>query len=398
MLSIFTLTSSLHDEHITQEHSGEFLSGLELPFNLVGSDYSSYGSSTLDVIYVRTGGTEGIFKELLPRLLQQSKHPFYLLTSGKSNSLAASMEILSYLRQQGLVGEIIHGTMPLVNRRLGELYASGKARCRLAGCRLGIVGKPSDWLISSTANREAVRHKLGVELLNIEMSELLEEFHNISGAVTSDLEASEASVAASLPDAEKIYLALKQLVRRYDLSGLTIRCFDLLTSLHNTGCVALARLNSEGIVAGCEGDVPAMLSMLLAMSVSGEAAFQANPATIDVERGEILFAHCTIPFSMLERYELDTHFESGIGVGIRGYVSPGDVTVLKVSGDLKRYYAEEGTLLRCEGNPGLCRTQQVIRLDNPERARYFLTEPIGNHHIIMKGRHKRAIDELLAAH
>ena len=96
----------------------------------------------------------------------------------------------------------------------------------------------------------------------------------------------------------------------------------MLTAIHNTGCIALARLNSEGYVAGCEGDVPAMLSMMIARSLLGVSGFQANPAHINPQTGEMLFAHCTIPFNMTHRYELDTHFESGIGVGVRGTPRP----------------------------------------------------------------------------
>lgn len=103
------------------------------------------------------------------------------------------------------------------------------------------------------------------------------------------------------------------------------------------------------------------------------------------------FAHCTIPFNMVERYELDTHFESGIGVGIRGYMANGDVTIFKVSGDLQRHFIEQGTLERSEDKPDLCRTQQIIRLCNPEATGYFLTRPIGNHHIIIPGNHKELL-------
>ena len=98
---------------------------------------------------------------------------------------------------------------------------------------------------------------------------------------------------------------------------------------------------------------------------------------------------------MVERYELDTHFESGLGVAIRGYARPGAVTVLKVAGDLSRLFVEEGELVRSQAEPNLCRTQQVVRLTNPARASYFLTEPIGNHHIIVPGHHKALIEELL---
>jgi len=157
----------------------------------------------------------------------------------------------------------------------------------------------------------------------------------------------------------------------------------------------LARLNSEGIVAGCEGDVPAMLSMAISKALTGVSGFQANPARINPETGEILFAHCTIPFNMVERYELDTHFESGIGVGIRGYMKEGPVTIFKVSGNLSRYFVAEGELARNQAQPDLCRTQQVIRLSEPTQTRYFLTNPIGNHHIILPGHCKELLEEML---
>ena len=195
--------------------------------------------------------------------------------------------------------------------------------------------------------------------------------------------------------AERIYEALKEMVETYRLSGFTLRCFDLLTAVKNTGCLALAKLNSEGYVAGCEGDVPAMLSMMIVRSLLGISGFQANPSTIDPETGEMLFAHCTIPFDMVERYEYDTHFESGIGVGIRGYMKEGPVTVFKLAGDLSRYFVAEGELVRNQAQPDLCRTQQVIALADKQQTAYFLTHPIGNHHIIMPGHQRALIEGLL---
>lgn len=370
-IAIYTLTSELHDEAAVGTVTKEFLGSLGITYEFRGNDYADYGSHTLSLIYVRTGGTEGIFLRLLPQLLEKSQRPFYLLTSGKSNSLAASMEILSYLQQHDLRGEIIHGSAEYIARKIRVLEKVGEARQWLDGARLGIIGKPSDWLISSQADYEVVRQRLGIELVDIPMQELLD----------------------SVADGD-IYGALKTLIGRYRLQGFTLRCFDLLTALKDTGCMALAKLNAEGYVAGCEGDVPAMLSMMMVRSLLGVSGFQANPARIDPEKGEMLFAHCTIPLDMVERYELDTHFESGIGTGIRGYMKEGPVTIFKLSGDLSRHFIAEGQLVRNESKPDLCRTQQVISLSDKRQADYFLTQPIGNHHIIMPG-HQRALLESL---
>lgn len=380
-IAIYTLTSALHDEQLVAATTRDFLNSLHIDYMFKGNDWTDYGQHSLCLIYVRTGGTEGIFRGLLPQLQRQSQRPFYLLTSGKSNSLAASMEILSFLRQHSLSGEIIHGEADYVSHRIQLLARVAEARRRLLGRRLGVIGQPSDWLIASQADKEAIARKLGIELVDIPMEVLLD-------TLGSDFPSEPRA------GAERIYSALSQVVADYHLQGFTLRCFDLLSTVHNTGCLALARLNADGIVAGCEGDVPAMLSMTLAQALTGVSGFQSNPARINPVTGEVLFAHCTIPLNMVEHCELDTHFESGIGVGIRGYVAPGPVTVFKVSGDLSRRFVAEGHLVRCQAEPDLCRTQLVIQLDDPGQTSYFLTNPIGNHHIVVPGHLKEEFSQL----
>ncbi|MBR5175941.1 MAG: hypothetical protein IKW89_08450 [Bacteroidales bacterium] len=407
MISIFTLTSPLHDKAAVDAVTREFLDGLGVEYSFMGDDYDDYGSE-LSLIYVRTGGTEGLFKELLPTLQGLSRQTILLLTSGKSNSLAASMEILSYLRQEGLRGEILHGSPAYIRSRIEALSKVEAARRFLEYTTLGIVGHPSDWLISSGFDKEAILDRLGINLQYIPMEELLEEYSLLKDDISeswkevvgchSDRSEESAplptTVKQAIPGAYRIYKALKTLVADYGLSGLTIRCFDLLTTVKNTGCLALARLNSEGYVAGCEGDVPAMLSMMIGRAVTGVSGFQANPSNINLETGEMVFSHCTVPLDMVSSYGLDTHFESGIGVGIRGYIPEGPVTVFKVSGDLSRHFVCEGDLLRCEAKPDLCRTQVVLRLPS-EAIEYFLTEPIGNHHIILPGHVAAVLEALL---
>lgn len=371
-IAVYTLTSELHDERAVEAGTHEFLEGLGIEYVFRGSDYADYGSHPLSLIYVRTGGTEGIFLRLLPTLLEKSRQPFYLLTSGKSNSLAASMEILSYLRQKGIQGEILHGSNAYITGRIATLARVAEARQQLAGKKLGVIGRPSDWLISSGTDYGVVRERLGIELVDISMQELLDAIDDCA-----------------------IYEGLKKVICAHQLNGFTLRCFDLLTALKSTGCLALAKLNSEGYVAGCEGDVPAMLSMMIARSLTGVSGFQANPARINPDTGELLFAHCTIPLDMVERYELDTHFESGIGVGVRGYMKEGPVTLFKVSGDLKRSFVAEGKLVGSTAEPDLCRTQQVIQLSDASQASYFLTNPIGNHHIVIPGHIGSLLKEML---
>ena len=177
-----------------------------------------------------------------------------------------------------------------------------------------------------------------------------------------------------------IYRALKLIVGKYRLDGLTLRCFDLLTSLGNTGCMALALLNSEGLVATCEGDVPAMLSMALVRSRYGISGFQANLSRI--EGDTFLFAHCTVPLDMVGDYVYDTHFESGIGVAVHGLLPQGRARVFKLSADLRSCVDEEIEILENQYGANLCRTQILVRGGSGLKD-YFLRGPLGNHHIIV---------------
>ena len=395
-VAIYTLTSSLHDESSVSAITDRFLGDIfpEGGYDYRGSDFTLFGDHPADLIFVRTGGTEGIFREILPGLLDAGIRRFNLLASGKSNSLAASMEILSYLRRQGLQGEILHGKPGLVRERIEGLVRVEEALERLRSTCLGVIGKPSDWLIASGTDYQKVYDRLGIWLEDIPMEELLDAIRGVPPGDSLPEKECASEVRAAWPGAVRIHEALKTLIVNHNLQGLTLRCFDLLGAVGNTGCLALARLNAEGIPAGCEGDIPALLTMTIALAATGYTGFQANPSRIDLETGEIVLAHCTVPLNLVTDYGLDTHFESGIGVGIRGRLPEGPVTVFKVSGDLERSFIAEGELVRNLSEPDLCRTQVVVRLD-PSDTAYFLHDPIGNHHIVLPGRRKALLSAIL---
>jgi L-fucose isomerase-like protein len=154
--------------------------------------------------------------------------------------------------------------------------------------------------------------------------------------------------------------------------------------VHSTGCLGLSILNSMGIYGGCEGDMPSLLSMVILGNLTGEDLFMCNPSRFDTKEGFATFAHCTLPVTMPDRFTLNTHFESGIGVAVQGSFDPGSCTIFKCAGDLSRYFVKEARILETSFSDMLCRTQVRVGIDD---FSYFLTDPIGNHHIIAKGNH-----------
>lgn len=379
-INIYPIRSDLSQETVINEDSSRLIKALEqeLQSEIAVVNIDDLYNSDLGLVLVQSGGSESKFIKLLSKL----KNPIYLLTYGSNNSLAASLEILSYLRAAGIPGEVLHGDIKYIAERIRLLAKPAK--------RYGVIGKPSDWLIASMVDPTRVKKIFNIDLVDIKSEELIKLYETVSPEDFPDQKGIEKS---EITKAMKVDAALDSLIKTYNLDGLTIRCFDLLDTLHTTSCLALALLNQKGIISSCEGDIPALLTMHAFKEVADIPSFQANPSFIDVKTNTIVLAHCTLPLSMCESYHLDTHFESGIGIGIKGELKEGTVTVLKLSSDLKHYFVSEGTIEKNLSQHDLCRTQIVIKLD--ESVSYFLKSPLGNHHLIAYGSHRKKLEKYL---
>ncbi|MCR5741493.1 MAG: hypothetical protein K6G38_03440 [Gammaproteobacteria bacterium] len=113
---IYPIYSPLHNEEFMENETKRLLTELSrltnFEYRLVGID--ELYQADLPIILVESGGSEHYFKEVFDKL----KEPIYLLTFGNNNSLAASLEILSYLQNKGLNGEIFHGSDNYIAERI----------------------------------------------------------------------------------------------------------------------------------------------------------------------------------------------------------------------------------------------------------------------------------------
>lgn len=385
-IGVYSFASSLHDANWVKKEGQKFLEEIARKTGLTFSFVEKEQLDSMDLVisFIQTGGVENQFLQMLSVL----KEPYLLLTYGEHNSLAASMEILSYLKDEGKQGEILHGSLDYISKKLKEISMIYEAKTKLQNVKLGVIGKPSDWLIGSHVKVEDAKKLFGIQLLYLSIEELYQKFKQKDATLCPSKE-EWLFDERELNRSKRMYLALEDMVKQYQLSGLTLRCFDLLTIAHTTGCLGLALLNDKGCIGTCEGDVPTMVTMQILYHLIGSPGFQANPSRIDLEKKEMVFAHCTLPFSMTKAHTLDTHFESGIGVAIRGEMYLGPVTIFKLSKDLRHYYVDTAELVENLHESNLCRTQIRLRFDHD--LSYFLTRPYGNHHVIVYGNHSSLI-------
>ena len=391
-IGLYNLVSEVHNEGYINQTLKGFITEIE---EKLGEKFENINLENFNckdcfpLIFIKSGGAEEKFKQIF----QQINRSYLLLSSGLHNSLAASLEIASFLKQKGKRVEIIHGDSDYIARRIKELRKIFQVKNKLVSIKLGVIGKPSDWLIASDVDYLNVKETLGISLIDIEMNELVKEIgqgHRFAHPKLNDIK-NKGFDSKSIEGALKIYNGFKAIVNKYKLDGITVRCFDLLEIYKNTGCLGLSLLNDEGIMAGCEGDIPALISMAILHYLTDEPVFMANPSSVDINQNEIILAHCTLPLNMPDKFYLKTHFESGLGVGIKGNIKEGKATIFKLSRDGKEYFVSGGEIIENLNSENLCRTQIRFRMN--EGVKYFLQNSLGNHHLICKGDYSKLVRE-----
>lgn len=401
VINLITFSSILHKHASVRSSHEVILTELEKYFTVNFVNYPDIDKLPPDdfcILFIATGGVE----RLVIQHFESLSRPAILLADGMQNSLAAALEISSWLRGRGMKCEILHGELTEIIRRILVLHNNFKAQRSLVGMRIGAIGPSSSWLIASNVDYLLAKRRWGVEYIDIPLERIYDHYEQITEDEVGEISASLAEKALACREATpedlikamRLYRAIKIVVEKEKLSAITLSCFRLIGQTGTTGCLALALLNDEGIIAGCEGDLQSIFSMLVAKALTGKSTFMANPSMINTRTNELILAHCTIGLTQTEKFIIRNHFETESGIGIQGILPTGDVTIVKCGGEcLDEYYLSTGTLTENTNYINMCRTQVRIKLNTP--ADYFLKNPLGNHHIMLHGNYEITLDEFL---
>lgn len=360
---------------------------------------------SLPVFYfILTGGTE---QKVLNLISERKKYfenePVFLIAHPENNSLAASIEILAYLQQNDYKGKIFYLDENSNKECFDELEKTIKhfnIFHQMKKIKIGLIGEPSDWLVASNPKIDSIKNIWGPEVINISIQELITEIENVNDNETEDDNYTFTKKATEIKEPSKkeiknvvkVYAALKKIINKYKVNAISVRCFDLVTQLNTTGCFALSKLNDDGIIAGCEGDLISTLGMIWVNMMTDQSVWMANPAQLDEQNNSIVFAHCTVPISMTQNYKLRSHFESGLGVGIQGELSKGKITLLRIGGkNLEKIWLTNGEIIESGNQENLCRTQVKVKLHGSSKPSDLLTSPLGNHILIFRGNYTKEL-------
>lgn len=86
---------------------------------------------------------------------------------------------------------------------------------------------------------------------------------------------------------------MKDLAAKYDLDALAVKCWpEFPDSYGVAACWALSRLNDDGLMTSCEGDVYGVVTMLMENFLTGKTPMFADFVAIDEEQNMGIGWHC----------------------------------------------------------------------------------------------------------
>jgi L-fucose isomerase-like protein len=363
-----------------------------------GEEYKEGEFYDFYVFIVVTGGSEKKFLDIY----KKTKPPFLFIANRYNNSLPATLEIIAYLKGEG---KVFLWDKKSEKKDFLRILNVLSIKEKIFNKKIGLIGNPSYWLISSTPEFNKVKERFGLNIESYPIEELIERYkkeHDDSKVdeILKELKRKAIELKnineLDLKKAIKLYLLVKKIAQENNFDALSMECFRIINPLDTTGCLALSLLTSENIISGCEGDIPATITMYIMKKIYEKPPFMANIASIEREGDkttDIVLAHCTVPISLVNNYLFTTHFETGKGVGIKGFFNKDVGTLVRIGGEnLDKIFYARAKIIDNLKEDYMCRTQ--IKLKVNAKRDYFLENPLGNHHIFVLGDYTEELDIL----
>jgi len=334
-----------------------------------------------DLIYFLTGGSE----QEAVAAMQTGKH-FLLLAGFENNAYAAGMEVKAWADEKKISSSLV-SLHEAEEKKILNDHALICSSLRLLNKKhAALIGNVSKWLVASEFPFILAKERFGINILHLQWSNLPDfmsfdpdpEFFEVFKQVNKD----------SLTNEARFYSFLKHILNEFNISGLTVECFQLVNTRNITACLALAILNNMNIAAGCEGDLVSLAGMMLVQALTGHIPWMANVAGFN--GSNLLFAHCTAPVNLLDEIELPTHFETNKSFAVTGKLKMEDVTIFRMNQHLDRAFISTGKIISQPRHSFACRTQAEITVSETDFEK-LLKQPLGNHHLIFPGDHREIL-------
>jgi L-fucose isomerase-like protein len=253
---------------------------------------------------------------------------------------------------------------------------------------------------------EAIKQKLGIDLEYVKSEEVIKRWENVSAERTRPLVENWMKEAERIVEPEekdivavaKLYLVMKDLLGEKNAKAITM-AYDI--NPLPVPCFAYTNLRDEGVPSACEADIISLLSMIMLNYVAEKPCFMGN-TFVDATDGTLIISHCVCPRKMEgyntnpEPYTLRRYHKEKFPGSLTAYVKMEvgrEVTICRLSGDLKSMLIAKGTIVDCVDSDAdeYCRIKAKVKIENPKE---FIHKASGNHHVMVYGDYRNPLKSL----
>ena len=215
-----------------------------------------------------------------------------------------------------------------------------------------------------------------------------------------------------LEKSSRVYLAFKEFAEENNYNALAISCWSKFQEVYDIAvCSAMARLQEDGIVAPCEGDVPGAVNMLILSALSGQRPTINDLVSIDEDDETINMWHCGVaPMSLANKAGVswDEHFNIGAyengkwnGKGVVADLTfkPGKVTIFRMDSTFDNFFIMNGDVLENKesyyGSSGWIKNIKIIgeKVSMPDLINSIILNKVDHHYPMVYGDFKNELIE-----
>lgn len=316
------------------------------------------------------------------------------------NSLCGLNMYGSFLEKVDMPYEYAYGRVDdtQVYEKINRFVQAIKVRQKLKGSRFCIIGGRVPGFYLSNVDELRFRHEIGPEIVYYDIASLMEDMKGIdSGRVSKEVARMTSEVARvtttheMLEVSARIYLAIMGYKDKMGIDAFAIKCWPEFQSLMGCSvCGVVSRLNNQGIMTACEGDVTGLATMYMQYLITQEPCFLADLVNIN-EKGIAKAWHCgpapvcmTRDTSTTEYMEHPT-IKQGMGFAVQFKMRLGPLVMMKLKEAKGSYKLFMATGEGIEEDRELVANQADIQFDKPveEVLDLIMTHGIEHHYAIV---------------
>jgi hypothetical protein len=297
------------------------------------------------------------------------------------------------------------------------------ARKAFANTRLlnvtNFPGRVPYGVVSGITNMDMIRMKYGMDCTYIDYNEFFSHMDRIerdktlvklSEKIAADLLKNAFSSDMTKDNIAKsvlFYIAAAKMMQKHGCNAFTIECFELCSSLNPwkrkfTPCLTHALLKDNGIPSGCEGDINALLAMMVQMYLSNKAIYMGNP-NIHKESNILTLHHSVASLRMLgldkapSPYYIHSFMRAGYGATLRhAFIeNAGEkITVGRFDPSGTKIMISSGEVIGGSGLSGFGCSQNVEMLIPNGPALWRASQNYGHHLAFVYGDYTSQISDL----